>query len=59
MLAQDSDNQQQQNFTSSKSNHLFKVNSSSNNNKETAVSFTNKSINEMHIEFHIQSQIQH
>ncbi|MGI9010419.1 MAG: hypothetical protein ACR2F1_04415 [Nitrososphaeraceae archaeon] len=50
MLAQDSDNQQQQNFTSSKSNHLFKENSSSNNNKETAVSFTNKSINEIHIE---------
>ncbi|MDW0148954.1 MAG: hypothetical protein QOK89_01105, partial [Nitrososphaeraceae archaeon] len=49
MLAQDSDNQQQQNFTSSKSNHLFKANSSS--NKGTAiVSFTNKSINEIPIE---------
>ena len=49
MLAQDSDNQQQQNFTSSKSNHLFKENSSS--NKGTAiVSFTNKSINEIQIE---------
>jgi hypothetical protein len=50
MLAQDSDNQQQQNFTSSKNNHLFKENSSS--NKGTAiVSFTNnKSINEIQIE---------
>jgi hypothetical protein len=49
MLAQDSDNQQQQNFTSSKSNHLFKENNSS--NKGTAiVSFTNKLINDIHIE---------
>ena len=49
MLAPDSDNQQQQNITSSKSNHLFNENSSS--NKGTAiVSFTNKSINEIQIE---------
>jgi hypothetical protein len=48
MLAQNSDNQQQTSI-SSKSNQLFKQNNS--NNKETAVaSFTNKSINEIHIE---------
>lgn len=44
MLAQNSDNQQQNSI--SKSNQLFKENS---NNKETTVSFT-KSINEIHIE---------